>query len=326
MGSMVWTLPFEHAKAVERIHRESLQTSESGVQPFAELVTAAFRLPWAHIDSLFQQIIAQSRASEETQDWTWLITSIAQAVEASGGLESLPDSETGAVPPAVRSIDAKSVASFPLQVKHADAYLGASLLSETAEGSSFISHLPSRLLNTSLTMFGFAGASSTSAPAAATSVPRGRTVLVGDAAHSIHPLAGQGLNLGIADARSLVQTLTAAIADGADIGSFTALKSYPRQRYWENQKMLSAVDHLHWLYAAPVPAALASRLGSHSSDSTSESPLRALAREGIARGALWARSTGLEVINELGPIKKAFMRQAGARAGSTSGSASSRNP
>jgi ubiquinone biosynthesis monooxygenase Coq6 len=47
-----------------------------------------------------------------------------------------------------------------------------------------------------------------------------RTVLVGDAAHTVHPLAGQGLNMGLSDARELVTCLENAVSTGSDIGKF----------------------------------------------------------------------------------------------------------
>ena len=48
----------------------------------------------------------------------------------------------------------------------------------------------------------------------------GRTVLVGDAAHTVHPLAGQGLNAGLADVQVLAQTIQTALLQGGDIGAF----------------------------------------------------------------------------------------------------------
>ncbi|CUA78090.1 ubiquinone biosynthesis monooxygenase Coq6 [Rhizoctonia solani] len=112
-----------------------------------------------------------------------------------------------------------------------------------------------------------------------------RTVLVGDAAHTVHPLAGQGLNMGLSDIRELVACLGNAISTGSDIGSYTALLPYMRARYMSNQSLLLATDSLHKVYgtdAAPI---------------------------------VWARSTGLEIINELSAIKGALMGVAGASPG-----------
>lgn len=109
-----------------------------------------------------------------------------------------------------------------------------------------------------------------------------RTVLVGDAAHTIHPLAGQGLNLGLGDIRSLVQCIVQSVVRGGDIGSFTSLRPYAAERYFANHKVMSAVDKLHKLY------------------SSTWEPV------------VWARSVGLEVINELDSVKAALMMDAGA--------------
>ena len=49
----------------------------------------------------------------------------------------------------------------------------------------------------------------------------GRTVLVGDAAHTVHPLAGQGLNAGLADVHILAQTIETALLQGGDIGAYS---------------------------------------------------------------------------------------------------------
>ncbi|KAG8918065.1 putative ubiquinone biosynthesis monooxygenase [Tulasnella sp. 418] len=110
---------------------------------------------------------------------------------------------------------------------------------------------------------------------------RSRTVLVGDAAHTVHPLAGQGLNMGLADVNSLAKCIRDAVSVGADIGSRTALLPYPATRYFENHKLLSATDKLHKIY------------------STENAPL------------VWARSVGLEVINELPFVKGLLMTNAG---------------
>ncbi|GBE86276.1 ubiquinone biosynthesis hydrox [Sparassis latifolia] len=108
-----------------------------------------------------------------------------------------------------------------------------------------------------------------------------RTVLVGDAAHTVHPLAGQGLNLGLADVETLSRHIQEAVSLGGDIGSYTVLQPYVRERYFENHKMLAAMDKLHKLYAQ------------------------------TAAPIVWARSVGVEVLNELDTIKAAMMVSAG---------------
>ncbi|KAG9019215.1 putative ubiquinone biosynthesis monooxygenase [Tulasnella sp. 427] len=118
-----------------------------------------------------------------------------------------------------------------------------------------------------------------------------RTALVGDAAHTVHPLAGQGLNMGLADVQALTKCIETAAQLGADIGSHTALLPYPRARYFENHKLLSATDKLHKLYGTTFPP------------------------------VVWARSVGLEVINELDSVKSALMMSAGSDVPSTAGRA-----
>ncbi|KAF2096645.1 ubiquinone biosynthesis hydrox [Rhizodiscina lignyota] len=75
-----------------------------------------------------------------------------------------------------------------------------------------------------------------------------RVALIGDAAHTIHPLAGQGLNQGQGDAASLVRAIKAAVEHGADIGSQEALDAYNRDRWAANNLLLGVVDKLHKLY------------------------------------------------------------------------------
>lgn len=307
---MVWTLTPEVAHALTVMHRESSNaesTGAGGADPLAGLVTAAFRLPWHSVEYLFSRIVkhaATTPANGAARDWSWVSTEIEFRVRAVGGLASLPDAGTGDVPPPVAQIDAGSVASFPLQLKHADAYLGAAL-----NGSS---RLPSSLLAGGLAVLGLAPAG------AGQGGGRGRTALVGDAAHSIHPLAGQGLNLGLADARSLVRVLSSAVRSGADLGSYNALAGYPRERYVRNQAMLSAVDHLHWLYAAPPPKSLGWQ-DTRSSGEGQGGILRSVMSETASQALVWARSTGVEVVNEIAPLKAAFMRQAGAGSTKTTG-------
>ncbi|KAJ7115878.1 ubiquinone biosynthesis hydrox [Mycena epipterygia] len=112
-----------------------------------------------------------------------------------------------------------------------------------------------------------------------------RTVLVGDAAHTVHPLAGQGLNLGLADVECLSRCIQDALIQGGDVGSRTALLPYARERYFENHKIMSVMDKLHKLYA------------------TSFEPV------------VWARSVGLEVVNEFDSVKAALMMEASGKNG-----------
>lgn len=69
-----------------------------------------------------------------------------------------------------------------------------------------------------------------------------RCVLIGDAAHVVHPLAGQGVNLGLLDAASLAETLAEGRARGEDLGALRVLRRYERWRKGENELMSAAFD------------------------------------------------------------------------------------
>ena len=75
-----------------------------------------------------------------------------------------------------------------------------------------------------------------------------RTVLLGDAAHVVHPLAGQGVNLGFADAASLVESLVATRLAGGDIGSAYVLHTYDRWRRSESEAMAFGMHALRSLF------------------------------------------------------------------------------
>ena len=75
-----------------------------------------------------------------------------------------------------------------------------------------------------------------------------RCVLVGDAAHTVHPLAGQGVNLGLADAAVLAQVVEEANRQGRDIGSLRVLRCYERWRKGDNLFMMGAMDGLQKLF------------------------------------------------------------------------------
>ncbi len=96
----------------------------------------------------------------------------------------------------------------------------------------------------------------------ATRYVRPGMALVGDAAHNIHPLAGQGANLGIADALALADTIQAAIAGGEYPGDLPVLRRYERSRKGANAVMLNFVDALNRLFAArSTPVSLLRRTG-----------------------------------------------------------------
>ncbi|MDZ7644799.1 MAG: UbiH/UbiF/VisC/COQ6 family ubiquinone biosynthesis hydroxylase [Woeseiaceae bacterium] len=83
-------------------------------------------------------------------------------------------------------------------------------------------------------------------------VQRG-VALVGDAAHTVHPLAGQGANLGLADAEVLYRVLGAALAGGEHPGDLPVLRRYERARRGANATMLHFVDGLSRLFAHDNP-------------------------------------------------------------------------
>lgn len=111
-----------------------------------------------------------------------------------------------------------------------------------------------------------------------------------DAAHTIHPLAGQGLNLGIGDADELADALGAAARAGADVGALHGLRRYERSRSAQNLMMVAAMEGVKAAFAGPAaPGAvgLAAALGEH-----------------------WAtaRSLGLALLNASPAVKQGIAR------------------
>ena len=104
--------------------------------------------------------------------------------------------------------------------------------------------------------------------------------LIGDAAHAVHPLAGQGVNLGLLDAAALAAALFDARDRRRDIGGLWTLRRYERARRGDNMLMLAAMDGLKRLFGNELP------------------PLAAL------------RSAGLSTVDRLAPVKHLFMRHA----------------
>ena len=89
-----------------------------------------------------------------------------------------------------------------------------------------------------------------------------RLALLGDAAHVIHPIAGQGLNLGLADAAALAEAVTGALRLGLDPGSPDVLRAYERARRFDSFAMAAATDGLNRLFSNDaLPLRLARDLG-----------------------------------------------------------------
>ncbi len=86
-----------------------------------------------------------------------------------------------------------------------------------------------------------------------------RFALAGDAAHGIHPISGQGLNLGFMDAAALSQTIVEADRLGLDFGTLTVLENYQRWRRFDTVKMGVVTDVLNRLFANDNPLLRAAR-------------------------------------------------------------------
>jgi 2-octaprenyl-6-methoxyphenol hydroxylase len=107
-----------------------------------------------------------------------------------------------------------------------------------------------------------------------------RLALAGDAAHGVHPIAGQGLNLGFRDAIELAHLVIAANQAGADVGRPELLSRYQRTRRGDNLLMFGMTDQLDRLF------------------STDQRLLRTV------------RDLGIGAVDRLGPVKRVFMRRA----------------
>ena len=104
--------------------------------------------------------------------------------------------------------------------------------------------------------------------------------LVGDAAHTIHPLAGQGINLGLQDVQVLAEEILSASARGVAPGELVVLQRFQRRRKSENLMMMTAMDGFKRLFGQR------------------QLPVR------------WLRNTGMRLVDKSGPLKIQLMRHA----------------
>jgi 2-octaprenylphenol hydroxylase len=81
-----------------------------------------------------------------------------------------------------------------------------------------------------------------------------RFALIGDAAHTIHPLAGQGVNLGLADAKALAEHLRLLADEGRDLGLYANLRPWERARKARAQQMIAAMEFFKQTFSGTHPA------------------------------------------------------------------------
>lgn len=112
-----------------------------------------------------------------------------------------------------------------------------------------------------------------------------RLALVGDAAHGIHPIAGQGLNLGFRDVAALAEVLVDGARLGLDLGDPQLLARYQRWRGFDTMMVAGVTDSLTWLFGMPGKT------------------MRAV------------RAFGLGVVDSVPPLKRRFMAEARGESG-----------
>ena len=89
-----------------------------------------------------------------------------------------------------------------------------------------------------------------------------RVALIGNAAHTVHPVAGQGFNLGLRDVATLAQVIVDAQRAGKDFGSLDVLSSYADWRQRDNKQVASFTDGLIWIFSNEnLPLTIARNLG-----------------------------------------------------------------
>ena len=108
---------------------------------------------------------------------------------------------------------------------------------------------------------------------------RERVVIIGNAAHSLHPIAGQGFNLSLRDVAVLAETLATALQDGKDIGAAGPLGGYVDARRRDQKTMALFTDNLNRVFANPLAS------------------------------VAWARNTGLLAMEFLPSLRQVFLQR-----------------
>jgi 2-polyprenylphenol 6-hydroxylase len=112
-----------------------------------------------------------------------------------------------------------------------------------------------------------------------------RLALIGDAAHTVHPLAGQGVNLGFLDAAALAEQVLTSVRQGRDLGLRASLRRYERARKGDNLGMIAVTGGFKYLFGNQLP---------------------------LIRGL---RNMGLNIANAVTPAKRFMMRRAAGLSG-----------
>jgi 2-octaprenyl-6-methoxyphenol hydroxylase len=106
-----------------------------------------------------------------------------------------------------------------------------------------------------------------------------RMALIGNASHTIHPIAGQGFNLGVRDVKQMAELIKQSLKNNQDVGQFSVLSDYASQRKYDHQHVIGLTDSLVTLFSNTLPPLVA------------------------------GRNVGLKVMNYLSPLKNTLVRK-----------------
>ncbi|RUS19000.1 hypothetical protein BC937DRAFT_88084 [Endogone sp. FLAS-F59071] len=221
---------------------------------FVHLVNAAFRSSLPDLKYLYSQIDPETHQPfvDFGDEVAWR-----EGVATYGMDEQEAWEREQGLPPKVVGVQERSRAGFPLKMRNAERYVGERVVLVGRTDVVLVWVLynapPKKLI------VGF---------------------IHNDAAHAMHPLAGQGLNQGLLDVQCLAGVLEDGFLNGGDIGNVHLLSNYSSNRYARNLAMLGAVDKLHRLFG------------------TEFKPI------------VLARSLGLRAVDSVGPLKAEIMRYA----------------